>query len=82
MTIFKELYNKYNTKISIWQYIYKYMRKRLIVEDEVKQLNDFQKILLLNIKKDPFKWMIFFNSWVFWIIFGLKLIGFGFSVSK
>ena len=30
------------------------MRKRLIVEDEVKQLNDFQKILLLNKGKlDP-----------------------------
>ena len=42
---------KYNTKICIIQYIYKYMRKRLLIENDISELDDFQKILLLNKRK-------------------------------
>jgi hypothetical protein len=47
------LYYKYkdNTKIYIIQYIYKYMRKRLLIENDISELDDFQKILLLNKRK-------------------------------
>ena len=39
---------KYNTKICIIQYIYKYMKKRLLIENDLPELSDFQKLLLLN----------------------------------
>ena len=42
---------KYNTKICIIQYIYKYMKKRLLIENDVNEMTDFQKILLLNKRK-------------------------------
>ena len=42
------LYHKYNTKICNIQYIYKYMKKRLLIENDLPELSDFQKLLLLN----------------------------------
>ena len=42
------LLHKYNTKICIIQYIYKYMEKRLLIENDLPELSDFQKLLLLN----------------------------------
>ena len=42
------LYHKYNTKICNIQYIYKYMKKRLLIENDIPELSDFQKLLLLN----------------------------------
>ena len=44
-------YCKDSIFLSIIQYIYKYMKKRLLIEDEAKELDDFQKLLLLNKKR-------------------------------
>ena len=53
---------KYNTKIYIIQYIYKNMRKRLLIENDISELDDFQKILLLNKRKISPDEVEFFNS--------------------
>ena len=53
---------KYNTKIYIIQYIYKNMRKRLLIENDISELDDFQKILLLNKRKISPDEVEFFDS--------------------
>ena len=53
---------KYNTKICIIQYIYKYMKKRLLIENDIDELEDFRKILLLNKNKLDYRDVMFLDE--------------------
>ena len=53
---------KYNTKICIIQYIYKYMKKRLLIENDIDELEDFRKILLLNKNKLDYNDVDFYDK--------------------